>query len=620
MGEAFTLPTTEPCLTDGPRDCWGFGDVVPTSAKPFDTWAAIQPYLVEPVNTDGGIFGFAEFVQAFAILILVYTLSDVRYRFRVQAAAINVRAFTFWLIIVIATVALLSDYWFTNKFPVLVHFPSRALIQTVLASLFLLLIIVWLWYAFISPPVFSKWNAHHFFVAVRNYVVDGAEADLPTIASELRYSAASIVANASDIPEPPILNDPHPPRHIKVSRVAKYADTICLILGSRKIARHIIASSPITAIVFFQEISKQKRYGIRLGQFASNIVTEAILHKDSIIFHENDRFSRGYLEITKPFTKAAFGDYTLVEQLASANGRSSLDLDISLRTGERLSAEQMDAYARGLLTTLGNALEVNNWRAHSYTLTRSFSFLASSVGDLYELNDTAVSHDASKSGRLEVVTRFFDKAIGLLDRKGLQRTVLRHRDDARPRQHDIYDMLADLCFELVDAASSVNRSDFTGWDIQHNSVWSRIVGFNQSPARRIVLFKLRRLIYDEITRHDHLNYKTARILGFCLNVLGLKEGRRNRHREIDNPIRMAAQAWARKNFLHEYRRNPDVALSVLTGTLTFDEKNKRLVKTYMKGLQRKAPQDFLRLDERRRSRRRRPRAKRANKKTKRKGR
>jgi hypothetical protein len=39
--------------------------------------------------------------------------------------------------------------------------------------------------------------------------------------------------------------------------------------------------------------------------------------------------------------------------------------------------------------------------------------------------------------------------------------------------------------------------------------------------------------------------------------------------------------------------NPDVAESVLTGSVSFDEQNKRLVMTYAKGLSREPSKEYL---------------------------
>jgi len=68
-------------------------------------------------TSEGKIFGFAEFVQAFALLILIYTVSDVRHRFRIATAPIPIWRVTFWLSAVIGVGTLVTDLWFTRGYP-----------------------------------------------------------------------------------------------------------------------------------------------------------------------------------------------------------------------------------------------------------------------------------------------------------------------------------------------------------------------------------------------------------------------------------------------------------------------------------------------------------------------
>lgn len=48
------------------------------------------------------IFGFAEYISALALLVIVYTIADVRYQFRIAVAPIPLFKLTFILITVIA--------------------------------------------------------------------------------------------------------------------------------------------------------------------------------------------------------------------------------------------------------------------------------------------------------------------------------------------------------------------------------------------------------------------------------------------------------------------------------------------------------------------------------------
>lgn len=117
-------------------------------------------------------------------------------------------------------------------------------------------------------------------------------------------------------------------------------------------------------------------------------------------------------------------------------------------------------------------------------------------------------------------------------------------------------------------------------------------------TRKIVLFKVRRLLYEEIKGVEtRPNFKNAAYLGFCLNVLGLKVGKKNDFRRDEYPLRRVVISFARKNYLALVERQPKVADAVLIGSISFDKERKQLVKTYQAGLALVAPTVTLDLTE-----------------------
>ena len=78
--------------------------------------------------------------------------------------------------------------------------------------------------------------------------------------------------------------------------------------------------------------------------------------------------------------------------------------------------------------------------------------------------------------------------------------------------------------------------------------------------------------------------------------MGLRAGNKSRFGREEYALRKVVLAWAKRNFLPLYARLPDVADAAIMGSITFDKENNRLVKTYLKGLSREAPKEFLDLD------------------------
>ncbi|MFS6545874.1 hypothetical protein WHJ71_14650, partial [Staphylococcus aureus] len=87
-------------------------------------------------------------------------------------------------------------------------------------------------------------------------------------------------------------------------------------------------------------------------------------------------------------------------------------------------------------------------------------------------------------------------------------------------------------------------------------VWGELFNFNylDGAAGRVVKFKVRRLLYNEIADMKRFpNFKGAKILGFCLNVMGLKL-KEGDYDEDSRALHKAVLAWTNKHYdwLHAY--------------------------------------------------------------------
>lgn len=544
--------------------------------------------LVIPAEETAKIFGFAQFISAFSLLLLIYTLAGVRYDFRIATAPIPLRRITFYVSGFIGLAALVSDLWFSHHYPIPAFLANHALWQTTLGFMFLVIVITWLWYAFLRPPIFGRYNAFRFTLTMYRYLLEGAESDLPTVATELRRSAYSIVKFAREgrrVRENERDTKPSP---------AEYANDLLLLIAMRKFCRHIIAAAPGTAIAFFQAMTHQRKYRIPIAQFASNITTEALINRDSILYHEDEGFHSGFFGYIRPFTNALYGDFALVEALTEGN--SPLDINLTVRWS--FDAQQIEAYTRLVLTTFESALEKGHFHTHSYALYRAFDVIEHSCGDLYKLDEVPQPANSDDiTARLRRVVGFINDAIRLLEKIDIQPTRLRRHDEPHKWRDDYYDQLAHLMFEVISQASMVKTKEFIGWHVHYSIVWSQFFSFHDSKVSRIILFKLKRLLYEEVL---HLgvapNFQSAAIFGYCLNVMGFDNQSKKDYRRHQYALQKAVLSWTRKNYLALVERQRYVAKACLVGTITFDSKRKRLVKTYIRGLNLRTPRDYFDLE------------------------
>jgi hypothetical protein len=454
----------------------------------------------------------------------------------------------------------------------------------------------WVWYAYIRPPIYGRRNFRQYAQELFRIIVKGADSELAVIADELTRSAKSLVAFAPSIPRrygPP---DEDNDAKVQLSNVEGYARDILRLIANRKLCRHIIASSPTTAIVFFQEASDAKKYHLPLGTFAKNIAAEAISNHDSILYHEADKFSSGLLGHLKPFSQAIFGDYALLEGLGEQFGSP---LDIDYEDYWEWNAHEWKAYSRAAITAISAHLSKTRGGHHSYSIFRAVNTVEHAFRDAYKLNEIRTEYystDVYK--RLDVAVHFVRDAVEEIDKQERPPVlhVLRRRNG--DYQKDIYDLLANLMFELILAVSAVSGPPDKAWWIQHNTVWGEFFNLSTNSATwKSLQFKLRRLLYDEIASIERLpNFKNARILGYCLNVMGLQAHSGNFGREY-RALAKAIYPLAKRCYTKLRLEMPRVAEAVLIGSITYDAEHNRLVKTYLQGLREKPSSEYLQLND-----------------------
>ncbi len=377
----------------------------------------------------------------------------------------------------------------------------------------------------------------------------------------------------------------------KVSDVEVCANQILLLMADRKVCRTIVNSSPITAILLFEEVSRTKRFGVPVDIVGRNLVSEALNNTDSFLFTETEGYETGLLGFHKPLTQAMFSDFALVEGVGSL-------LDLDWKQARDLDPQQWEAYCRILLMAFSGYVE-RKAPEHSVVIYGALQELKKATSDLYKLDGKGEDWDQASWQKLHAAIQFIKDALTTLDRIGRPSGInLRLRQIGAPR-HDIYDALADLLFEIIWDASAVKTPIDLCWSIQRNSVWAKIFGYEDrnGPAAQIVKRKLMAQIYQEINELKTFpNFKGARYLAFCLNVMGLELNQQPAHRD-SFPLQRAVLRWTKRNYALLRQRNPEVADKCLVAGMSFDEEQMRIVKCYpVEGLRRQAHNVYLPVD------------------------
>jgi hypothetical protein len=416
------------------------------------------------------IFGFSEFTTALALLVLLYTIADVRYKFRLAVTPGALYSVTFGLIVFVGVATLVTEVWLAEGWwvPVTVGL-TRTIWQGMLGALFLGAFLTWMYYAFLRPPIFSKRNWRKYAQTLFRVVLKGDEAELPIVADELGRSALSLVRHSRRVirrfEQAPVQPDDKPPKKpAHKPEMEGYAHDMLLLIANRKLCRHIVRSAPNTALRFFEAMTAEKKYNIPLGQFAKAITTEAIAYRESGLYQESDGFESGLIGYLKPWTQGIYGNIELVETLAENFGSP---LDVGYQDAWSWDADQWEAYCRATLMTIESYL-ASGWAGrHSYAVWRAVGEIKSAFRDLYKIDGDDSAYERDEYKRLRIAVRFVRSVVNLIGKHEAKVSgPLRQHDNYA--MGDIYDLIATMIFEIFVGASHVKGPSGLAWTVHRS--------------------------------------------------------------------------------------------------------------------------------------------------------
>jgi len=554
----------------------------------WNLWEQFRFVQASPPET-GSIFGLAEYLASLALFLVVMTTSDFRYSYRLSLTRFDLRKVGLWIGLGVGVVILVTDVWFQNGFPVPKLLSNANNIKAVVGFVYLIFVFHVISVAVTRAPIFSRRNSGRFFGENYHLVHQGNPERLQILAEELRWSIKSMVTIAAKPWSPGTEWAEDKPPQEKI-----YARDFLLLIGDRRFCNVVVDRVPAFAFACFLELQKHPNTALPIFQFSRNIGQEFIRNTNSSFYQEDSGFYSGLVGYARPATKIIFGSYQFIERCAS-DGESPIDTDY--REFYRFNKTQMDGYTRAALAFFESYLIHGKGRAfpHSYALARMFESLKGALSGVSRINGKKEFSNLPEYGRLEAVVSFIRRAENLVNEHAAKPRSFRISD---PLNTDVYDDLAKLIFEAILAATFVSSPEWTSWSVQHNAVWSDIFSFEDSPAHKIIKLKVRRLLYKEIKSIDSFaNFKNARILGYCLNILGLTlPDRHHGYQKEFYPLHAAALQCAKRNFARLLADQPRVAKACLIGSVTYDRANHRLVETNENAIGKEPIHKFFDLD------------------------
>lgn len=529
------------------------------------------------------VFGFGEFIGAVALLIVFFQIVDIRYRFRL---AVLPRFFRQTVLVSIAFIGLgtltmelwLREGWLTLRSPI-----TPGMWEVIFALLFLATFVSLTYFTFIRPPVFNKRNAERFARALYRIIVKGDDAELAVVADELSRSSSNLIS----------LCAAHEERRKSATTPGALAYDILRMIANRKFCRHVVASAQSTAIALFEDITEFERYDVPIGPFCTAVSIESIENKDSILYHETQEFASDFIGDIKPWTKTIYGDYRMIQAMGH---RSPLEIPL-WSSGSRWDADRWSAYTRIVLAILRGYADCDSRHFGDNPGWQAIENLRWLTSRLPEIDDGRNFFDTDDYRRLRIAVEFVRDAIEIVDK-----AVPPIRGELKSQQaypQDIFQSLAKLMYEVLTDATQVKGSRITTWHVQYNTTWTAIFRRHERDGRalKIVRARLIRLLYADIVEMYKLpNYVGIRVVGLVLNVMGLSMPLRQHVLPCERSIYKFASRWAERNYLKLREEYPDVAQTMLIGSLDFDPETQRVRKTYASWLGKEGTHEYLELD------------------------
>lgn len=525
-------------------------------------------------------FGFSEFLTSLALMVLAWTTSDVRYRFRIDCAPIPLKGITFGVVVIVGMLTLLTDLWRAEQWllPTNISLTIGSW-QALMGGTLLLNFFLWIWFSFIRPATYGKWNAKRFTQALYLHTLKGSPEELSIIADEIAKSAYNIIQNTTE--EYQKLKD----KEMEIEETQIHANDILSIMSDKRMCRAMSSSSPATVLKIYQSISKTKKYNNEILVLTKNIINESINNENSFIYHEENEYESGLIGGTKPISSAIFSNFDLMEEMRGfVQPNSSSEYD--------WKNKQWKAYLQTITIILENYHPEKHGK-HPHSLTIALDYIRSATSGIYKLNSNPdVSYRNEYIERTNLVVDFIGNTTLILNKKKIPNGVkIRVRNKPNPNlpispiDRSIYDEVARAIFNILTDISHVTDP---GWKrITVPIIENLLMPFNNPTKNRpeqIIQSKFRRLLYNEISsiisvKHPNQPKRPAHVLNLYLAITGIKPlgYKKNAGHAI---LQKAILAWLKRNYDLIYKSNREIAELCLGKNTVYDNDKHKIIREY----------------------------------------
>lgn len=500
-----------------------------------------------PENT---IFNFTTFVTAMAVLILAWTNSDYRYKFRFQISFIP----PFFLLIIVfllGVATVFNDYFHFN------FIWSYSTWQLILSILLLLLIFYWAFSCFVRPPKFRWYNHSRFREFFQDVIFRRNYQEISSLVSDFRRTIQSIIhfsKNDLEISE------------TELSEREKDALKIIDLMGNDFFAKAAVDVDVRIAVDLFKEAKEKNKINYGIHVFAGNFITQALMNENSFLYTEI-KYTNGSFSYYKPVIKAIYSDYNLVHDIPEFLWPHN-----SLTRQWRV--QQIKAYCAILLASIKSFFE--NWY-DDYFFKQNFEELSDLTRKVRELNGISGNLMNNDTWLIyKEIINFYRDLILIISKVSIPPKIQKKYSE-ECEEKNLLDIIADSIVEIMNWIGDVRGPNF--WLIQYINFWNSIFHTkSEKDSVKILMYKLRRAIY--LTIKEDSGYMGIKIHLMILNIMGLTPiSKNNKFFREDRILLRWLLYYTKYNLWTYYQKKSTFVNDCMPDGMSIDSNTKELVRT-----------------------------------------
>ena len=322
----------------------------------LDTIKTLYDYYASALESTTGksFFGFSEFLTSLAILMIAWTTTNYKFKFRISISKIPKKKI-YKIACYIGAITLFFD--FLTAIGVFTSL-TQLIVQLGCAIVLFSSVAYWVRRAFLEPPIFNQSNCEQYkteFFRVCDY---GTDEELNAITQEMSDSVNTLVDFAFDYTK-----DKESKSFSKIQEQILYIFTR---MGTERFCR--IAAKNGFGEKLLLCIASKGKYNVGLESFADNFITEALKCDESFILNDtNPRNAHLGSSLTK--IKDIYGNKDLLLRLYGL-----IQPDIS--STRNWNIKQVKAYVTCLLTAFDTCY---GERAIKFSFLKAYEILENTI-------------------------------------------------------------------------------------------------------------------------------------------------------------------------------------------------------------------------------------------------